>query len=75
MPLYARLPQKEQQRIFQPGGGKRRIIFATSKSSTADQVKMRSIGLQAFIAKPFTSDRIVAEVERDPEIEQEIKND
>jgi ATP-dependent helicase HrpA len=35
LPLYARLPQKEQQRIFQPGGGKRRIIFATNVAESS----------------------------------------
>ena len=34
LPLYARLPQKEQQRIFQPGG-KRRIIFATNVAESS----------------------------------------
>lgn len=40
------------------------IIIETSKHSMADQVKIRSIGIQAFISKPFTSDRLIAEVER-----------
>ncbi|HIJ82935.1 MAG: adenylate/guanylate cyclase [Magnetococcales bacterium] len=40
------------------------IIFATSRTGRTDLVKMRSIGIQAFVAKPFNSDRIVAEVER-----------
>ncbi|MGN7612654.1 response regulator [Magnetococcales bacterium HHB-1] len=40
------------------------IIFATSRNSKADQVKMRSIGIKAYVAKPFSADRIVSEVER-----------
>ncbi len=35
LPLYARLPQAEQQRIFQPGAGKRRIIFATNVAESS----------------------------------------
>ncbi|NND99785.1 MAG: ATP-dependent RNA helicase HrpA [Pirellulaceae bacterium] len=35
LPLYARLPQKEQQRIFQPSGNKRRIIFATNVAESS----------------------------------------
>tara|TARA_R110002049_G_scaffold4601_5_gene32246 strand:+ start:345662 stop:349846 length:4185 start_codon:yes stop_codon:yes gene_type:complete len=35
LPLYARLPQKEQQRIFQPSGAKRRIIFATNVAESS----------------------------------------
>ncbi len=40
------------------------IIIETSRYSVAEQVKIRSIGVQAFITKPFTSDRLIAEVER-----------
>ncbi|WP_158089382.1 response regulator [Magnetofaba australis] len=40
------------------------IIFVTSRNSQADLVKIRSIGIQAFVSKPFTGDRVVAEVER-----------
>ena len=40
------------------------IIIETSKDSKADQVKIRSIGIQAFITKPFSPDRLIAEVER-----------
>lgn len=40
------------------------IIIETSKDSRADQVKIRSIGIQAFITKPFSPDRMIAEVER-----------
>ncbi|MCK5647792.1 MAG: response regulator [Gammaproteobacteria bacterium] len=40
------------------------IIIETSKDSKADQVKIRSIGIQAFITKPFSPDRMIAEVER-----------
>ena len=35
LPLYARLPQKEQQRIFQPSGAKRRLIFATNVAESS----------------------------------------
>ena len=35
LPLYARLPQKEQQKIFQPSGSKRRIIFATNVAESS----------------------------------------
>ena len=35
LPLYARLPQKEQQKIFQTGGGKRRVVFATNVAESS----------------------------------------
>lgn len=35
LPLYARLPQAEQQKIFNPDGGKRRIIFATNVAESS----------------------------------------
>lgn len=35
LPLYARLPQSEQQRIFRPDGRKRRIIFATNVAESS----------------------------------------
>lgn len=35
LPLYARLPSSEQQRIFQPDGKKRRIIFATNVAESS----------------------------------------
>ncbi len=35
LPLYSRLPQAEQQRIFQPGGQRRRIIFATNVAESS----------------------------------------
>ncbi len=35
LPLYARLPQAEQQRIFHPTGNKRRIIFATNVAESS----------------------------------------
>lgn len=35
LPLYARLPQSEQQRIFKPSGNKRRIIFATNVAESS----------------------------------------
>jgi len=40
------------------------IIIETSKDSRAEQVKIRSMGIQAFITKPFSPDRMIAEVER-----------
>ncbi len=35
LPLYARLPQAEQQRIFHPEGNRRRIIFATNVAESS----------------------------------------
>ncbi len=35
LPLYARLPQSEQQRIFHPTKGRRRIIFATNVAESS----------------------------------------
>ncbi len=35
LPLYARLPQPEQQRIFHPTGDKRRIVFATNVAESS----------------------------------------
>ncbi len=35
LPLYARLPQKEQQRIFHPSGHKQRLIFATNVAESS----------------------------------------
>ncbi len=35
LPLYARLPNSEQQKIFQPDGKKRRIIFATNVAESS----------------------------------------
>jgi len=35
LPLYARLPQAEQQRIFHPTGNLRRIIFATNVAESS----------------------------------------
>lgn len=40
------------------------ILFATTHTSKTDIVKMRSLGIQSVIGKPFTPERIVAEVER-----------
>lgn len=40
------------------------IIFLTSRTSKTDELAVRSTGIQAFIAKPFQADRVVAEVER-----------
>ena len=35
LPLYSRLPQSEQQRIFHPDSGKRRIILATNVAESS----------------------------------------
>ncbi|MEO1525337.1 MAG: ATP-dependent RNA helicase HrpA [Planctomycetota bacterium] len=35
LPLYARLPQQEQQRIFRPSGNHRRLIFATNVAESS----------------------------------------
>ena len=35
LPLYARLPQSQQQQIFSPSGKKRRIIFATNVAESS----------------------------------------
>ncbi len=35
LPLYARLPQSEQQRIFHPSGNRRRVIFATNVAESS----------------------------------------
>jgi len=35
LPLYARLPQAEQQRIFHPSGNRRRIVFATNVAESS----------------------------------------
>jgi ATP-dependent helicase HrpA len=35
LPLYSRLPQAEQQRIFQPSGNRQRIIFATNVAESS----------------------------------------
>lgn len=35
LPLYARLPQGEQQRIFHPTGDRRRIVFATNVAESS----------------------------------------
>jgi ATP-dependent helicase HrpA len=35
LPLYARLPSSQQQRIFSPDGKKRRIIFATNVAESS----------------------------------------
>ena len=35
LPLYARLPSSEQQKIFHPDGRKRRIIFATNVAESS----------------------------------------
>lgn len=40
------------------------ILFATTRTSKTDVVRMRSIGAQAVVAKPFKPELVVAEVER-----------
>ncbi|MBF0183257.1 MAG: response regulator [Magnetococcales bacterium] len=58
MELCQKLRQGDAGRSDMP------IVFATSRTSKTDTVKMRSIGVQAVIAKPFGPDRVAAEVER-----------
>ncbi len=40
------------------------IVMVSSRESTADQVRVRSTGIQAYLTKPFKVERLVAEVER-----------
>lgn len=40
------------------------IIMVSDRESKAKLVKIRSTGIQAFIAKPFVAERLIAEVER-----------
>ncbi|MBF0620893.1 MAG: response regulator [Magnetococcales bacterium] len=40
------------------------VIFATTRNSKADLVRMSSIGIEACITKPFSPERMIAEVER-----------
>ncbi|MES0489755.1 MAG: response regulator [Leptospirales bacterium] len=40
------------------------IIMLTTNEKRSEQVKLRSVGIQAFIVKPFNNDRLIAEVER-----------
>ncbi|NGZ06316.1 MAG: response regulator [Magnetococcales bacterium] len=40
------------------------IIFVTARDAKADEVRVRSLGVQAFITKPFNADRFLAETER-----------
>ena len=40
------------------------IVFATTRTTKTDIVRMRSIGAHSVIAKPFNPERVVAEVER-----------
>ena len=35
LPLYARLSSAEQQRVFHPGGGRRRVVLATNVAETS----------------------------------------
>ena len=40
------------------------IIMVSSRESQADEVRVKSTGIQAFVTKPFKAERLVAEVER-----------
>ncbi|MBF0339404.1 MAG: response regulator [Magnetococcales bacterium] len=40
------------------------IIFVTARDAKADEVRVKSLGIQAFITKPFNADRFLAETER-----------
>ena len=40
------------------------VVMTSSRGSMADQVKVRSAGIHAFIVKPFKAERLIAEVER-----------
>ncbi|MBF0213813.1 MAG: response regulator [Magnetococcales bacterium] len=40
------------------------IIFVTARDAKADEVRVKSLGVQAFITKPFNADRFLAETER-----------
>ncbi|MEO5332684.1 MAG: response regulator [Magnetococcus sp. YQC-5] len=40
------------------------IIFVTSHDTKADEVKIRSLGVQAFITKPLKTEQFLAETER-----------
>ncbi|MEO5345550.1 MAG: response regulator [Magnetococcus sp. YQC-9] len=40
------------------------IIFVTARDTKQDEVRVKSLGIQAFITKPFNADRFMAEIER-----------
>ncbi|MBF0428199.1 MAG: response regulator [Magnetococcales bacterium] len=40
------------------------IIFMTAREAKADEIRVRSVGVQSFINKPFNADRFLAETER-----------
>lgn len=40
------------------------IIFVTARDAKQDEVRVKSLGIQAFITKPFQADRFLAEIER-----------
>ncbi|MBF0261772.1 MAG: response regulator [Magnetococcales bacterium] len=40
------------------------IIFVTARDTKQDEVRVKSLGIQAFITKPFQADRFLAEIER-----------
>ncbi|MBF0187465.1 MAG: response regulator [Magnetococcales bacterium] len=56
--LALRLREKGKDRSSLP------VMFVTGHNTKTDLVKIRSIGIESFLAKPFSADRIVAEVER-----------
>ncbi len=40
------------------------IIFITERNAKADEIRVKSVGIQAFFTKPFNMDRFMAEIER-----------
>ena len=40
------------------------IVMISARESKADEVRVRSAGIQAFVTKPFKPERLLAEVER-----------
>ena len=40
------------------------IVMVSSRESQADEVRVKSTGIQAFVTKPFKAERLIAEVER-----------
>lgn len=40
------------------------IVMISARESRPDEVRVRSAGIQAFITKPFKTERLVAEIER-----------
>ncbi|MBF0125651.1 MAG: response regulator [Magnetococcales bacterium] len=40
------------------------IIFVTARDAKSDEVRVKSLGVQAFLTKPFQADRFLSETER-----------